>query len=282
MTTATVEKPKVTVSHREAQLLLPTIPFEKHGKNLTQEQRAAVEHYIDCDECQTAGLDALLGLDPLTHQRAIEVWLCRDMTGMMSDAITPFSLGELRAIEHIFGRQLNKDKKTIPIGYVGRFGECQHAVCKELRERSAPLVGRSIDRQADCHRAVLRGYVAQGWSTHELTTKQATLMKKFVVSKSKLACERSNVGIDTLCKMVNSAAHQERTQAGAQVRELVVILEPLLHENITLGTCDRFGSPSCGLYAQERDCGTNCHFLAMMTLRLYDFYAEQNGIGRRR
>ena len=282
MTTATAEKPKVTVNHHEAQLLLPTIPFGKHGKNLTDEQRAAVEHYVDCDECQTAGLDALLGLKPFTHQQAIEAWLCRDMTGLFAGPIGFYNLGELRAMEHIFGRQLDKDKKTIPIGYAGRFGECQHAVCKELREKSAPLTTHSIDRQADCHRAALRGYVAQGWSTHELTAKQAELMKKFVVSKSELVRERANTGIDLLCKMVNSAAHQERTQASAQVRELVEILEPLLHENITLGTCDRFGSSSCGLYAQERDCGTNCRFLAMITLRLYDFYAEQNGIGRRR
>lgn len=271
MTRAVAEKLEVTLTHREALLLLPTISLDKQGKLLTEEQRKAVEHYLQCDECQTAGLDALLKLQPLTHQQAIELWICRDMTGMFVDAITPYTLGELRAIEHIMGHQLQKDARIVPVGLTNRFGYCEHALCTKLRGRASSF--SDLDQQARCHVIALRGYVAHKWSINDLVDKQRHLLKKYLRAKGK-TIQDAAMAIDSLCDLLQYVAGNP-CKDDPIGQKLFLHIEQMHHHLIKRGVCNRFGSTMCGDFASDRDCGTGCRFAAMMVLHMHDFLAER-------
>ncbi|MCH7597939.1 hypothetical protein IID27_02775 [Patescibacteria group bacterium] len=138
---ATAEKQdqEMTLSCREAHLLLRTIPLDERlleGK-VPSEWRVAAQHYIQCDECRSKGMNKILGTSPMACKAALERWAGIAVHVSLSGG----PMGGVRTIhqqlviEHIFGRQNQSDWENSPSGYGrdfhNRLGMCESDACKK-------------------------------------------------------------------------------------------------------------------------------------------------------
>ncbi|HEY4486748.1 MAG TPA: hypothetical protein VJB70_03380 [Candidatus Paceibacterota bacterium] len=168
------DEPEIELSCREAQLLLRTISLFDEVDNLNYvflEQRAAAKHCsVECDECIKKGFEKILEVEPLSCREALEIWSSMDIKSRLSGfpGGQAETLYQKLALEHIFGRQLLKDKEDPNPGqsrhFFNRFEMCNKKACDGayhlVKSESSPVQ----DVYRVYHAFLLELFFREGWN----------------------------------------------------------------------------------------------------------------------
>jgi hypothetical protein len=151
-------KTKHALTHNEAQLVLGVMDPDKLDSEMSKNEIKAVEHYVNCEECQTDGLAKLLGLT-LSCKDAVLIWA--QNPGHLN--LYAQTLRQKLAAEHVWGR--------------GRLEEnfCQNHPCQLLRHHFMTAKGCSSVPPGginDLFPFLIDIFRHEGWPLNELFTIQ--------------------------------------------------------------------------------------------------------------
>ncbi|OGZ98873.1 MAG: hypothetical protein A3C07_04745 [Candidatus Sungbacteria bacterium RIFCSPHIGHO2_02_FULL_47_11] len=293
------DEPKIELSCREAQLLLRTISLDVamgDVEKVSDEQRAAMVHASECNDCVKKGFLEILGGPPLDCKHALEIWAGMNLY-RGSIGTTPFgyahTLREKLALEHIFGRQLKTDAGAFQgLGLQwwdhNRFGKCDLVPCKKTN-----LFVLGCDSTRSCgavyenyHQFLLELFFRKGWGIETVLDKQVAFLeeelKRSHAHEEVKSSARRVLGIAQIVVLWLSQDRDVLSDHFPHRKFLVTLIREsfgddpsgLVFRAVCGNDCSRLG----------RDCGVNCFAAFHSASGLFDFIDQKlvlSGTSRR-
>ena len=125
---------KLELTCDEARLVLKVMDDTLEGISMKTEERAAIRHYINCEECRKVGL-AEIRQQTLSCREALEIWAAKPGALWLDPQRT---LLDQLAVEHVWGRMVTREGVSFKDPH---YGACQASPCTKLRSfwQQSPL-----------------------------------------------------------------------------------------------------------------------------------------------
>lgn len=196
------------MSCTETHAFLKTIDLATNHSNMTNEQFAAVEHYVRCEECMKTGIADIISAT-ISCRGALLVWASMEWSpwGRFGN---PESIQEILALEHLFGRPYAKSESHFTQGEA--LHKCSEHSCKEVQTRFI-YDGQVFQEKIPF---LLRLFIEQEWGLEELLSIQGGVIEN--LRRCKCSCDRVSRDCNVGCVAANAniGALQELVRTLAQ------------------------------------------------------------------
>lgn len=144
------EKVRIDLDCKEAGLVLRATPLDKQYQEMSDEERAALDHYTwsgskkdfwGCLTCKKQGLGKIKNRN-LSCKDALEIWAIKPGPFFLSGYVE--TIDDYLALEHIWGRRVpvpEKERRYETSLGNEHVDNCREFVCTQLRDywRAAPI-----------------------------------------------------------------------------------------------------------------------------------------------